>query len=46
MTAFFGHDGIVPDGKYDEDLRQLSHTQFPEDVVLALKWRPGMACIW
>ena len=45
-AAFFGHDGTVPDGTYDDDLRTLSRTDFPEDVVLALKWLPGMACVW
>lgn len=45
-AAFFGHDGTVPDGKYDDDLRTLSRTDFPDDVVLALKWLPGMACVW
>ena len=45
-AAFFGHEGQVPDGVYDDDLRTLSRTPFPEDVVLALKWLPGMACIW
>ena len=45
-TAFFGVGNRVPDGEYDEDLRTMSRTDFPEDVVMAAKWRPKMAVIW
>ena len=39
-TAFFGVGATVPEGEYDSDMRTMSRTQFPEDVVLTAKWRP------
>mmetsp|Transcript_36635 Transcript_36635/g.85240 ORF Transcript_36635/g.85240 Transcript_36635/m.85240 type:complete len:384 (+) Transcript_36635:50-1201(+) len=33
-------------GELDDDLQTVSATRFSPDVVLAVEWQPGMACIW
>ena len=38
--------GPIEVGELNEDLETVSETVWPEDVVMKVRWRPGVACIW